>query len=256
MRRALLALIVVGGCRHPEPAPIATSVPSAGSTTEATAAVPEASAAREASAAAAARDAPVAPPAAEPPLPAFNQRVLALIASYPERGFGGYAWPSTADGTSRDLRLGREVIARAAPGNHCVGMTFEVFWRALEECAGGAAAVLTAPAARRLRLRWYVPDPKGTGPAEALPAFGLGAAIPLDQARPGDFVQAWNTDGTFGHSMVFLGWERDDDGRIRKIRYWSSQPWTGGIGVSDMEIGEAGFDLAHVHVARAACPER
>jgi hypothetical protein len=192
----------------------------------------------------------------EPREASFNERVLALIASYPDRGFGGYAWPSPADGTSRDLHLGGEVIARARPGNHCVGMTFEVFWRALEECAGGAAAVLTAPAARRLRLRWYVPDPKGTGPAEALPAFGLGAAIPLDQARPGDFVQAWNTDGTFGHSMVFLGWERDAAGQLRKIRYWSSQPWTGGIGVSDMELGDAGFDLAHVHVARASCRGR
>jgi hypothetical protein len=182
--------------------------------------------------------------------------VLELIAEYPERGFGGYVWPSPSDGTSRDLRLGGEVIARAGRGNHCVGMTLEVFWRALEECAGGAAAVLTPAAARRFRNQWYVPDAKGIGPAAALPAAGLGVTVALDEARPGDFVQAWNTEGTFGHSMVFLGWERGADGQIVKIRYWSSQPWTSGIGVSDMDIGDAGWDLAQIHVARAACQGR
>ena len=33
-------------------------------------------------------------------------------------------------------------------------------------------------------------------PVEALPAAGLGAPIPLDEARPGDFVQASNTATT------------------------------------------------------------
>lgn len=188
--------------------------------------------------------------------PSLNDRVLALISEYPERGFGGYAWPSHRgfDGTSRELRLGRRVIARGGKGNHCVGMTFEVFWRAIESCAGGARGAFDARTARAFRLRWYVPDPKGTGPAEVLPRYQLGAPVALADARPGDFVQAWNRDGTFGHSMVFLGWERDPAGAITKIRYWSSQPWTEGIGTSDMPIGEDGFDPAHIYIARATCP--
>ncbi len=247
MRGTLLVLILGAGCRHHDSSPVAmiapieTRMPTG---TGAPASPPSPS-----------TPPPAAPAPDDPRQPTFNERVLALIASYPERGFGGYAWPSPSDGTSRDLYLGGEMIARAGRGNHCVGMTFEVFWRALEECAGGTAAVFTAPAARRFRLRWYVPDSRGVGPAEALPAAGLGVPIPLDEARPGDFVQAWNTEGTFGHSMVFLGWDRADDGQILKIRYWSSQPWTGGIGASDMEIGDAGWDLAHFHVARAACRE-
>ena len=190
------------------------------------------------------------------PEPGLNARVLALIDGYPERGFGGYAWPSRRgfDGTSRDLRLGRTLIARGGRGNHCVGMTFEVFWRALESCPGGTQGVFDTRSARAFRLRWYVPDPKGTGPAEVLPKYKLGTPVALADARPGDFVQAWNRDGSFGHSMVFLGWERDRAGALTKIRYWSSQPWTEGIGTSDMPIGDGGFDPAHIYIARATCP--
>lgn len=39
------------------------------------------------------------------------------------------------------------------------------------------------------------------------------------------------------------------------VRYWSSQPWTEGIGVSEMVIDDsgAGFDPTQIYVARAAC---
>ena len=186
----------------------------------------------------------------------LNDRVLALIAEYPEHGFGGYAWPAKpgTNGTTRDLVLAGETIARGGTGNHCVGITFEVFWRALDACAGGAAAVFAPPSATAFRARWFVPELRGRGAAEALPAYRLGVPVALDQARPGDFVQAWNREGTFGHSMVFLGWQRDATGKLAKIRFWSSQPWTDGIGESELPIGDDGVDLAQIYIARAACP--
>jgi hypothetical protein len=193
---------------------------------------------------------------AKPPA-TFNDRVLALIDDYPDHGFGGYAWPARKGtaGTTRDLRLDATVIARGGTGNHCVGMTFEVFWRALELCPGGTRAVFDARSAAAARLRWYVPEDGGLGPAEVLPALGLGKRVDHVDARPGDFVQAWNEDGTFGHSFVFLGWERDTAGKLVKIRYWSTQPWTDGIGVSDMAIGDGSFafDLPRIHIVRATC---
>jgi hypothetical protein len=185
----------------------------------------------------------------------FNDRVVALIHTYPEHGYGGYAWPARdgAAGTTRDLRLGDEVIAKGGEGNHCVGMTLEVYWRALEACGGGATAVFDAESARAFRKHWYVPEVGGAGAAEALVAFRLGYEVGLADARPGDFVQAWNHDATIGHSFVFLGWDRDPDGGLGKIRYWSSQPWTEGIGVSEMTLGETGFDPARLRIARATC---
>ncbi len=190
--------------------------------------------------------------------PSFNVRVLELVAGYPAGGFGGYAWPARAgtSGTTRDLALGVEVIASGGDGNHCVGVTLEVFWRALEQCPGGVAGALDADEARAFKRTWYVPEVGGAGAVEALSRSGLGSRLAsLEHARPGDFVQAWRADG-LGHSMVLLGWDHDAAGTITGIRYWSSQPWTDGIGEAFTAIGAAddAFDPAHVYVARARCP--
>lgn len=188
----------------------------------------------------------------------LNARVLALIATYPDSGFGGYAWPARkgTSGTTRDLRVGDDVIANGGEGNHCVGVTLEVFWRALEQCPGGIAAALDDKRARALKRTWYVPVDRGAGSAEALPAFALGERVArLEDARPGDFMQAWRADG-LGHSMVFLAWQRDDDGAIVGVEYWSSQPWTDGIGRASTTIGvdDASFDPGQMYLARARCP--
>ncbi|MEO8700737.1 MAG: hypothetical protein ABI867_11870 [Kofleriaceae bacterium] len=185
------------------------------------------------------------------PRPSFNDRIVELIETYPAHGYGGYAWPSRdgGAGTTRDLRIGSEVIARGGDGNHCVGVTLEVYWRALEACDGGVAGVFDADAARAFRKQWYVPEIGGAGAVDALVARGLGDEIALADARPGDFVQAWNHDSTIGHSMVFLGWDREES----KIRYWSSQPWTEGIGVSEMPLGDTGWDPARTRIVRARC---
>lgn len=190
-----------------------------------------------------------------PRVPPFNQLVLSTLADYGDRGAGGYAWPARAGthGTTRDLWLGRVRLARAGHGTHCVGVTFEVLWRALEKIPGGpTGAGLTPRSAGRLRRLWFVPVTGGMGAAEALPALGLGRRIrSLEDARPGDFVQVWS--GTWGHSMIFLGWMRDDRGEITGLRYWSSQPWTDGMGVSEIAIGasEGAVNREHIYIGRA-----
>jgi hypothetical protein len=187
-----------------------------------------------------------APPAPVRPQ-TFNDRVLSLITEYPAHGFGGYAWPAPAGtaGTTRDLRVGDTVIARAGAGNHCVGMTLEVFWRALEQCDGGMP--LDETSAKDLKRRWYVPELGGRGSVDALTAHRLGAEVSLADAQPGDFVQAWNADGTFGHSFVFLAADAE------QIRYWSSQPWTDGIDRSESPFGDGGFEPSRIYLARASC---
>jgi hypothetical protein len=193
---------------------------------------------------------------AEPP--SLNARVLAIIATYPDAGFGGYAWPAHkgTSGTTRDLQIGDTVIATGGDGNHCVGVTLEVFWRALDECPGGAAAAFDTSRARAFKRTWYVPVDRGRGSAEAIAAYGVGDPVSrLDDAQPGDFLQAWRADG-LGHSAVFLGWQRDEHGAIIGVDYWSSQPWTDGIGRASTTIGvdEASFDPSQVYLARARCP--
>ena len=183
--------------------------------------------------------------AATPGLPEFNRRVLEYAATYRPRSFGGYSWPAPrgTQGMTRDLYLGEHRIARGSRrGNHCVGLTFEVFWRALSSSLGGLeGSGLTPESAARLMRIWFVPDDRGKGPARALPTFGLGRAIAADAALPGDFVQVWMNNGR-GHSMVFLSWLRDGD-RIVGMRYWSTQPWTDGIGLYAHRIGEGARDI-------------
>lgn len=184
--------------------------------------------------------------------PSFNERVVTLIGTYPVGGHGGYAWPSRDGqaGTTRDLRVGDAVIAHGGEGNHCVGVTFEVYWRVLESCGASGFDVATAQA---FRDRWYVPVKGGGGAAEALTLYQRGTPIALADARPGDFVQAWNSSRTAGHSSIFLGWKRDAAGEPIAMRYWSSQPWTEGIGISEMPLGDAGWDPAQIYIARATC---
>lgn len=189
------------------------------------------------------------PPPAEPP--PFNRLVLAAIDELPVGG--GYVWPGArgTHGTTRDLWLGTHRVARAGRGTHCVGATLDVLWRALERLPGGPRAHgVTAPGAARLRRLWFVPEADGLGAAEALPAVGLGARIDLERAVAGDFIQVWG-DG-WGHAAVFLGWLRDERGALTGVRMWSSQPWTDGLGVTELPIGEGAIDPRRIFIARAA----
>jgi hypothetical protein len=183
----------------------------------------------------------------------WNSRVMELVSDYPDKGFGGYRWPAKrgTHGTTRDLFHDEKRIARVGAGNHCVGITFELMWRAVS-ATPSAVESLTQSQARRLRRLWFVPEAGGMGPAEALPALGLGKRISdWEEARAGDFIQVWNKERTFGHSAVFLAWIRNKEQSIVGVEYWSSQPWTEGIGASDFAIGQGGdIDPDAVFIAR------
>jgi hypothetical protein len=69
----------------------------------------------------------------------------------------------------------------------------------------------------------------GPGSQYALVQYsGAGEEITPQHARPGDFMNINWTSG-LGHSVVFLGWYKDD-GRKKHVLYWSSQKGTNGLG--------------------------
>ncbi|MHC4607570.1 MAG: hypothetical protein ACYTAF_11685 [Planctomycetota bacterium] len=161
----------------------------------------------------------------------LNALVLDVLREYPADGSYGYFWPKEGawEGTTKDVVYGGRKLATGDPQrrSYCCGLMFEVYVEALVRAHGGPAPGVTADDLHELRLRMFG-DSKQKPERRRLVQFalestGLGRAVDPTDARPGDFVQFWRSNGT-GHSAVFLGWT-DDGG----IRYWSTQESTGGI---------------------------
>lgn len=199
-------------------------------------------------------------PAPLPPADDFHACVLAIVRTYPTDGTHDYYWPKGSDwaGTTRDLTYdGRKVADGDSQQRcYCCGLTFEVLFRAWERwCVDGKRPFrigdLSADDLLRFRSLWYGNDGNRRMIPHALEEFKLGRSVErLEDAQPGDFVQLWRKSGS-GHSVVFLGWKRDADGKIAGIRYWSSQKATHGIGEREEAFGgETGVDPEQVYVAR------
>lgn len=165
--------------------------------------------------------------------------VLEVAKGYPTDGTHRYHWPkgSSWTGTTRDLFYDGVRVCDGDPEKrcYCCGLTFEVCFRAWEIAAQRAKVPfrigdLDAKGVHKLRRDWFGVDEHDRKTCQrALVEHKLGRAIKLEDARPGDFVQLWRASKS-GHSVVFLGLDRDAAGRAVALRYWSTQKATNGIG--------------------------
>ena len=79
---------------------------------------------------------------------------------------------------------------------------------------------------------------------------GMGKEIKPENARPGDFVNiSWKSG--LGHSVVFLGWYKDDVGK-NNILYWSSQKSTNGMGDQIVSMDK----VKEVKIVRLTSPQQ
>jgi hypothetical protein len=176
----------------------------------------------------------------------LNSYVLEIIQTYQIGNFpyllnNDYA---NYNGVTTNIFYQDRLLARAHPsGNrasHCVGITFEVFFRAMQErnrrlgLSPNDFNGMNWDELFDFMLLWYV----ATGPKQssnltiAVEKYGIGTRITnLAEARPGDFIDFSRTNGT-GHTAVFIDWVRDNE-RIVGIRYWSSQSSTNGIAYNE-----------------------
>lgn len=153
----------------------------------------------------------------------------------------------THDGVSRDLAVGDRPIARAASDGvtYCCGATLEVWWDAWRARSGLDPSPVDPDG---FVASWFCPVMGHPGVVEALVDRGLGDRVEPQAARPGDLVQYWRSVDLAqpsGHSAVFLAWEPVGD--QPGLRYWSSQPATGGFGERVEAIGPAW----QIHLVRA-----
>jgi hypothetical protein len=77
----------------------------------------------------------------------------------------------------------------------------------------------------------------------------MGKKINPVNARPGDFMNiSWTSGG--GHSVVFLGWYQDKEGK-KNLLYWSSQTRTNGFGDELVGLDK----ISEVMTVRLVAPE-
>lgn len=190
-------------------------------------------------------DAP-APPAAPQPNNAdtdLNSYVHKVIAAYP---LGNYPYLLNNDyrnynGVTENLYYQGSIIAKAHPsGNrasHCSGITFEVFFKAMQArnrklgLPSDDFNGMTFGQLQDFQMHWYVANgsKSSSNLAVAVEKYGLGKQIHnWEDAKKGDFLDFSRTNNT-GHTVVFLNWERNENGKINGLHYWSSQGSTNGI---------------------------
>lgn len=191
-----------------------------------------------------------APPAPQPAAPApsafdteLNSYVLDIIPAYAGRNFpyllnNDYA---NYNGVTENLFYGGRLLARAHPSgsraSHCSGITFEVFFKAMQErnrrlgLSPDDFNGMTFAELHDFLLIWYVAagSKRVSNIAVAVEKYGIGRQIHnLEDARRGDFIDISRTNNT-GHTAVFINWVRDNNGTIIGLHYWSSQGSTSGI---------------------------
>ena len=198
----------------------------------------------------------------------LNPLVIEVLRRYPTDGTHRYWWPRGGEaakwrGCTKDLEYGGEVIAAGdAQGRcYCCGLTFEVLldaWRLWCERAERPFRIdrMMAADVRRLQTQWFGSAKDRTCVRTALVENALGFEVEdWHDARPGDFVQLWRTNGS-GHSVVFLEWVREAE-EIVGIRYWSTQKATAGIGEREERFarqGHAGVRADELWLCRVGRP--
>lgn len=172
----------------------------------------------------------------------YNQLVLEAIHTYDG---GNYPYLLNDDytnynGVTKDIYYQGKIFLKANPsGNkasHCVGITFEVFFKAMQEwnkqqgLSGNTIKNLSYSELQDFMLTWYVANgsKENSNLTVAVEKYGLGKRIyDLEKVMPGDFID-FSRDNNTGHTVVFLGWKREEN-KIVGLKYWSSQGSTNGI---------------------------
>ena len=173
-----------------------------------------------------------------------NDVVLRTARSYADGGGYNLKWGGT--GTPEEiLHDGQRVLAKGTDGTYCCGFTFAVAMK-----AGGEMKLFegkTLEQIKRFQKEWYgavdEPELREKQCSLAVGNLGVGRAVPMDEAQPGDFCQFWRGKG--GHSVIFLEWVERNGKRIG-FKYRSSQGSTKGIGDNTEYFSDSGIEKGHV----------
>jgi len=184
-----------------------------------------------------------------------NNIVLSLTKTYPTDGTYGFYWGTLSDnpswaGNISDIVLNDVVLFKGAEVCYCCGMTFEIWWKAMQIIG---KASFSSEHLIRIKKKFFGDDiaHENTLVQYALVSERLGVKISnLQDAITGDFLQFWRNNGS-GHQVIFLKWETSQ-GEIVGIHYWSTQTSTNGIGNHFENIGPLAIKRDQIYIVRAS----
>jgi hypothetical protein len=193
-----------------------------------------------------------ATPVIDDPEGSLNPYVLKVIDAYPleDDVYPYRCKPLEYDvylGATQDLYYKGQRVTKAHPNNtrasYCCGLTFEIFVRAMklrniqkgldpDDFNGMSFHDLF-----NMLQMWYI-EGDGDSPQRAIEYYGLGRKITdWEEAKPGDFCDFSRNNKT-GHSVIFIGWERDPEGKIVGMEYFSSN--RAGVGFLTEHFSDSG----------------
>jgi len=193
----------------------------------------------------------------------LNPYVMHVIKGYPTDGSYPYRWEKNEydiyNGVTEDLVYRDRLLAKAHPNktrcSNCCGLTFEIFFRSmrLRNIQKGLDPDdfngMTWDDLFNMMLIWFIVG-KGDSPREAIEYYGLGTKImDFEQAKPGDFMDISRNNGS-GHSVIFIEWMRDAQGKITGLKYFSSN--SRGVGYLAEYFSDSGGKVMreHIHIGR------
>lgn len=184
----------------------------------------------------------------------LNPYVLHVIEAYPKDGSYPYRCIKEPEydlynGVTQDMIYKGRVVARAHPNNtrcsYCCGLTFEIFMRAMKErnikkgLDPDDFNGMSFYDLHNLLQIWYI-EAKGDSPQLGIESYGLGYKIEdFEDMKAGDFLDYSRSTGS-GHSVIFIDWVRDDDGKIIGFKYFSSN--SGGVGYATEYFHDSGVE--------------
>ena len=204
----------------------------------------------------------------------LNSYVAKAISTYE---IGKYSYLLNNDyqhynGVTQDIVYNGITLLKANPdgskSSHCVGLTFEVFFKAMQARNSDAGISkdnfndMSYENMTDFMLTWYAaldtPKSQGNQLAGAIEKYGLGTRITnLEEAKTGDFVDFERTTST-GHAAVFMNWIRDNT-NIIGFKYWSSNVSTNGINYKEEYFSDsvtAGIvDRSQLYIGRVGSLE-
>ncbi|MBN2279793.1 MAG: hypothetical protein JXQ65_04365 [Candidatus Marinimicrobia bacterium] len=164
-----------------------------------------------------------------------------------------------------DLKLlGRELIKAPRTTSYCSGSSYAAFIEAMNLILADLN-LTTLDSVHLEAMRMQEPDggrredhvkfwgkwnADGFGNHFSLVQYsGMGKVVLPSEARPGDFANiSWKSG--LGHSVIFLAWVIDDQGKYY-LRYWSSQKSTHGL--SDQLVPVE--NIKNIKIVRLTKPE-